>query len=151
MNKTILNRFLKVGFRGVPTFLLILIISSWINKEDISKPFKKKIDKATVELWSGEVHLTGKTLAHVQQEYLEKFGAQGIFDLYQDNQKVGYLILAKARSKFEYFDYAIFYDLSKTIRAVRVLQYREDYGGEIASKMWLRQFEDKTNESAITI
>lgn len=133
------------------TFLLILIISSWIDKEDISKPFKKKIDKATVELWRGEVTLTGKTVELVQKENLEKFGAQGVFDLYQDNNKVGYLILAKARSKFEYFDYAIFYDLSKTIKAVRVLQYREDYGGEIASKRWLRQFEDKTNESAITI
>ena len=151
MNIKTLNARFKVGIRLVPTFVLVLILVSWINKDEISKPFQKKISKTTSELWNEEITLANTDIQENQKVSLEKFGAQSVFDLYQENQKVGYLILAKARSKFEDFDYAIYYDLSKNIKAVRVLQYREDYGGEIGSKRWLRQFEDKNSQSAIQI
>ena len=34
----------------------------------------------------------------------------------------------------------VLFDESKTIKLVKVLVYRENYGGEIGSKRWLRQF-----------
>ena len=49
-----------------------------------------------------------------------------------------------AKSKTDYFDYLILFDLDLNILNSKVLAYREDYGGEIASKRWLRQFVGKT-------
>ena len=48
--------------------------------------------------------------------------------------------IGKSRSKFEHFDFMVLLDENKTIKLVRVLVYRENYGGEIGSKRWLRQW-----------
>ena len=48
--------------------------------------------------------------------------------------------IGKSPSRFEDFDFMVLFDKDKTIKLVRVLVYREDYGGEIGSKRWLRQF-----------
>ena len=39
----------------------------------------------------------------------------------------------------------------KSINKVRVLIYREQHGGEIASKRWLKQFEGKTIKNSKTL
>lgn len=51
-----------------------------------------------------------------------------------------FVYIGKGRSKFEDFDFMVLFDESKTIKLVKVLVYRENYGGEIGSKRWLRQF-----------
>tara|TARA_E500000178_G_scaffold216837_1_gene214031 strand:- start:65 stop:475 length:411 start_codon:yes stop_codon:yes gene_type:complete len=43
-------------------------------------------------------------------------------------------------SKFENFDFMVLLDCDNKIKLVRVLVYRENYGGEIGSKRWLKQF-----------
>ena len=51
-----------------------------------------------------------------------------------------FVYIGKARSKFEAFDYMVLFDETKTIKLVKVLVYRENYGGEVGSKRWLRQW-----------
>ena len=48
--------------------------------------------------------------------------------------------IGKSRSKFEHFDFMVLLDENKTIKLVRVLIYRENYGGEIGSIRWLKQW-----------
>lgn len=48
--------------------------------------------------------------------------------------------IGHARSKFDTFDFLVLLDNSGTIKHVSVLVYRENYGGEIASKRWLRKW-----------
>ena len=43
-------------------------------------------------------------------------------------------------SKFDNFDFMVLLDKSNKVKLVRVLVYRENYGSEITSKRWLRQF-----------
>ena len=43
-------------------------------------------------------------------------------------------------SKFENFDYMVLLDKSNKVKLVRILVYRENYGGEIGSNRWLKQF-----------
>ena len=50
------------------------------------------------------------------------------------------VFIGYARSKFETFDYMVLLDDSNTIKLVRVLIYREDYGGEVGGKRWLKQW-----------
>jgi len=50
------------------------------------------------------------------------------------------VFIGYARSKFETFDYMVLLDQSNTIKLVKVLVYREDYGGEVGSRRWLKQW-----------
>tara|TARA_B100001094_G_C17860029_1_gene636948 strand:+ start:71 stop:517 length:447 start_codon:yes stop_codon:yes gene_type:complete len=50
------------------------------------------------------------------------------------------VFIGHARSKFDTFDYMVLLDKDNTIKLVRILVYREDYGGEIGSKRWFRQW-----------
>ena len=50
------------------------------------------------------------------------------------------LYIGKSPSRFEDFDFMVLFDKDKTIKLVKILVYRENYGGEIGGKRWLRQF-----------
>ncbi|MDG1812103.1 MAG: FMN-binding protein [Polaribacter sp.] len=67
------------------------------------------------------------------------------FIIEKDNQLIGYAYLGKAPSKTDEFDYLILIDKDLIIKKTKVLIYREDYGGEIGSKRWLKQFIGKSN------
>ena len=43
------------------------------------------------------------------------------------------------------FDYLILLDTDLIIKKAKVLVYREDYGGEIGSRRWLKQFIGKSS------
>ena len=53
---------------------------------------------------------------------------------------IGYLAVTDAPSKFHMFDYYILFDDKAEILKVEILHYRENYGAEICSKRWLKQF-----------
>jgi Na+-translocating ferredoxin:NAD+ oxidoreductase RnfG subunit len=66
-----------------------------------------------------------------------------------NNEKViGYYYLGKAFGKADYFDFLVIFDSDLMISKVKVLVYREDHGGEVGSKRWLKQFIGKsTNDN----
>jgi hypothetical protein len=53
---------------------------------------------------------------------------------------LGYAFLGTAPSKTDTFEYLVLFDPDLIIKKVNVLVYREDYGGEIGSNRWLKQF-----------
>ena len=53
---------------------------------------------------------------------------------------VGYSCIEQASSKYDKFEFVVIYDADLNILQVKVLLYREDYGYEIKSKRWLKQF-----------
>ncbi len=61
-----------------------------------------------------------------------------------DGQKVGYYYHGKAFGKVDHFDFLVIFDTNLVIKKVKILIYREDRGGEISSKRWLRQFVGKS-------
>lgn len=50
------------------------------------------------------------------------------------------VFIGKANSMHYTFDYMVLFNEHREIKLVKVLVYRENYGGEIASNRWLRQF-----------
>ena len=60
--------------------------------------------------------------------------------LYYISNTSDILYIGKSPSRFEDFDFMVLLDENKTIKLVKILVYREDYGGEIGGKRWLRQF-----------
>jgi len=150
MNNQSINYLHQAGVKLTLAFSVILLMS-WVSIDSIPKSFKKKINKTIFELWPGTPELRDFSVTDEKKIQFEKAGVISILEVFEGESQLGFTVLAKARSKFEYFDYVIYYDQNKVIKAVRVLLYREDYGGEIASKRWLKQFDGKTVQSPIQI
>ena len=140
----------KAGIFIMLTFGVFTMMS-WVSVESLSKSYKKKINKTLVDIWGEQTELVNFSIPESSTENFEKAGVLGVFKIQSATNQTGYVVLAKARSKFEDFEYVVFYDQNKTIMAVRVILYREDYGGEIGSKRWLKQFSGKTAQSPIEI
>ena len=70
----------------------------------------------------------------------EDFLSKRLLSIISNNQKIGYAYLGTAPSQTKYFDYIVIFDDNLTIQSIKILVYREDYGGEIGSKRWLSQF-----------
>jgi hypothetical protein len=62
------------------------------------------------------------------------------FTVTESEITVGHAVLAQAWGKYDYFDFLVFYDRDARVKFVEVLDYREEYGFEISSKRWLKQF-----------
>lgn len=66
-------------------------------------------------------------------------------------QTIGIVETTSTKGKFDKFDFMVLYNPDKTINKVRVLIYREDHGGEIGSKRWLKQFVGKSIKNSNTL
>lgn len=74
-----------------------------------------------------------------------KITSQNFFQINSNGELVGYVYQDKAPSKTAQFDYLVIFDENLTIVKTKVLVYREEYGGEIGSRRWLRQFTGKSS------
>jgi hypothetical protein len=64
---------------------------------------------------------------------------------------LGWFILDYVIGKHLAIDYAVALDADGRVRRVEILQYRESYGGEIASADWLAQFVGKTGRDRLEV
>ena len=62
------------------------------------------------------------------------------YSISEEDSIIGYLAVTDAPSKFHRFDYYILFDDKEDILKVEILHYRENYGAEICSRRWLKQF-----------
>ena len=69
-----------------------------------------------------------------------KFQENNLFKIEANDTLLGYAYISKAPSKTDEFDYLVLLDKELIVLKTKVLVYREDYGGEIGSKRWLKQF-----------
>ena len=122
-------------------FLLIAIILTVIGVDQINLPkyAQKKVTKQLEELFPDQ----SLSLQAVKLPSGKSSGTQ-LFALKSGNTTKGFLYLDEAPSKFEHFNFMVIFNNDFTIKNVEVLIYREDYGGEICSRRWLRQFEGKS-------
>ncbi|MEM8999880.1 MAG: FMN-binding protein [Bacteroidota bacterium] len=71
---------------------------------------------------------------------LAQFGSENMFKVLQNDQLLGYAYLGQAPSMKNIFDYVVLFHPNLTIKKSKVLIYREDYGRQIGSQRWLKQF-----------
>ena len=64
--------------------------------------------------------------------------------LYEVAGKTDKVYIGYSPSKFDNFDFMVLLDNTNKVKLVKVLIYRENYGGEIGSKRWLKQFTGMT-------
>ena len=76
-----------------------------------------------------------------------EFDNTNFFKILMAGNHVGYGYIGNAPSKTATFDYLVLFDTRFIVTKSSVLVYREEYGGEIGSKRWLRQFDGTSSNS----
>ncbi|MEL0225797.1 MAG: FMN-binding protein [Flavobacteriaceae bacterium] len=117
-----------------------------LNSNSLTKRIQKKVAKEIKTIFSVEEYdLVDSTITIPSSPFLV---GQQMNEIKVNNELLGYAFLGTAPSKTDTFEYLILFDPNFTIKKATVLIYREDYGGEIASKRWLSQFVKKQSNDA---
>jgi len=125
---------------------ILLVFSLCFLSFGLPKNIQKKVDKTIKTTFEvDEFSLESFTISEdISKELPSKFEADNFFKILSEQNKIGYAYLAKAPSKTAEFDYLVILDNDLIVKKTKVLIYREEYGGEIGSKRWLKQFIGKT-------
>lgn len=80
-----------------------------------------------------------------------KITKDNFYELFNGTVLFGYAFVDRAPSKTAQFDYLVLFDTELKVVRTNVLIYREEYGGEIGSTRWLKQFTGKTGKDRVSI
>lgn len=135
---------MKTPLKTILTILLLIGFCSF----NLPKNIEKKVTKEITSYFEIESYSRSAiTIAdRLNSETPTNFSAQSFFKLEANNKHIGYLYVGEAPSKTDKFDYMVLFDAQLNIIKSKVLIYREDYGNEIGSKRWLKQFVGKTSK-----
>ncbi len=129
-------------------FLIIFITTTQLSAFQLPKRILKKVQKELVKTYDRkELKLVEITVSEVVNAQLGKrIYAANLFQIVDATEIVGYAYIGKAPSKTDEFDFLIILDKELIIKKSKVLIYREDYGAEIGSRRWLKQFIGKSTK-----
>lgn len=123
---------------------VVIVASLFLSFSDvqISPRLQKKIDTAIAATYEVETfvlqHISVPTI--LNDVTPAKLDGTNLFEIHSETKLVGYLYLGEAASMKRMFDYIILFNIDFTIKKSKVLIYREDYGQQIGSQRWLKQF-----------
>ena len=112
-------------------FFSVFFIISYLFSYSQWQPSEYILKKRNVEL---------KKLYDFDFQLKETEFNENYYYIIFENKNIGYLCLRQAPSKHDIFDYMVVFDNSIKIKHIKILAYREDYGGEISARRWLSQF-----------
>jgi Na+-translocating ferredoxin:NAD+ oxidoreductase RnfG subunit len=120
----------------------LILIALFFMSFGLSKNIQKKLNKEIKSVYSVEQFQLSsvEVPSEISKDLKVEFGKENLFSIKANDSLLGYAYLSKAPSKTDHFDYLILLDTNLIITKTKVLAYREDYGGEIGSKRWLKQF-----------
>lgn len=113
---------------------------------------EKKIDKEILSIFDIETY--SKEVISIDEEINKTlplhFNNENFYKILINNNLAGYFYYGQAPTKVDVFDYVVIFDKDLIIKKIKILAYREDYGGEISSKRWLKQFNDLSKDDTVT-
>lgn len=127
--------------KKIVLILLTLLSLSFFSIEKLDKKINKKLSKVYKDI------LVEKTRISNTSKNVHWFSLSDK----TNNTKLGYLGVTQAKSRADVYEYMIVFDLDKKIKAVDVLTYREDFGGEIGNKRFLKQFIGKSDKTPLRL
>lgn len=129
-------------------FFGMLALMSFNLPRNIQKKVTKEVKKTfEVDNFDLQPVIISKV---VSEKLVHKITPDALFQINNNETLIGYAFVAKATSKTDEFDYLILLDTNLIVVKTKVLIYREDYGGEIGSRRWLKQFIGKTSKDKLT-
>ena len=128
-------------------FFCVLISFAFINPNRAEKKANKVISKFyTTE---GFTKKKFDFPEEIQQQLKSDFSQGNLFEILENDTFLGYGYMGIAKSKAADFDYLVLFDSEFIITKSTVLIYREEYGGEISSRRWLKQFIGKNSSTEL--
>lgn len=126
--------------------ILILVVSNGLPKS-----IQKKVNKQIVETFNIEefTFTEFKIDSEIAKTLPSTFNENNLFKVETEDSLLGYAYISKAFGKVDYFDYLVLLDKDLIVLKTKILVYREDYGSEIGSKRWLKQFIGKTHDDEL--
>ncbi|SFW29181.1 FMN-binding protein [Cellulophaga fucicola] len=131
----------------------ILIFSFTLFGFGLSGAIHKKVKKEIVKVFGVE-DATLKSVSvsgELNKDLPVKITEDNFYSLLKDNKLVGYVFVDQASSKTAKFDYLVLFNENLEVVSSKVLIYREEYGGEIGSSRWLKQFLGKTGKDRVSL
>lgn len=103
---------------------------------------QKKVDAAVKTTYEIEAYSLSAVVVSEDLKKSVKAELDGdhLFKVLDGDSLIGYIYVGEAPSMKKIFDYIILFDPDLTIMKSKVLIYREDYGLQIGSQRWLKQF-----------
>ncbi|MCR9264650.1 MAG: FMN-binding protein [Flavobacteriaceae bacterium] len=121
---------------------LVLMLLAFTAPKEVNKRVLKEVEK-TFEVV--DFALQPITIPNdLNAQLPTKISGENLYQITVGNAILGYAFFDQAPSKTANFDYLVLFDDTVKIINTKVLVYREEYGGEIGSKRWLKQFLGKT-------
>ncbi len=129
----------------------IILLSVLFLGFNIPKKTEKQIDKEILSVFGIESYSREEVYfdEDINKSLLLEFGNENFYRISNDKNQIGYFYYGNAISKADTFDYLVIFDNELIIKKIKILAYREDYGGEIGSKRWLKQFNDLSKEDTV--
>jgi len=134
-----------IRYFKIAIFLLLIIA---LGSFGLPQKINKKVNKE-ITLVFGITDFSTKMItvsSEVNVLLPTKIKEDNLFQILKEEKTIGYFYVGKAPSKTDQFDYMVLFDTELNVRKAKVLIYREDYGNEIGSKRWLKQFIGKSSE-----
>lgn len=130
---------------------ILALLSFSLMAFNLPKSIQKKIQKEIKDTYQVETyHFNNiEVPLDIAKNLDSDFTNKNLYKIEIESGVIGYAYIAKAPSKTAQFDYLVLLDKDLIIKKSKVLIYREEYGGEIGSKRWLKQFIGKTKEDTL--
>lgn len=131
--------------------VLLLVTFGLTSFTDHSKKIEKKIAKEITAHFETEEFSTEviKISEMVNNTVKSEFRKDNLLKISSPKGLLGYAYIGNAPSKTATFDYLVIFDPDFVVVKSKVLIYREEYGGEIGSKRWLKQFIGKSMKDEV--
>ena len=136
--------------KSARTYGLVLLMFAFFGfniPNGLSKRALKEVEKtfAVTDFTLQPIKITDETNALLPS----KITGSNLFLVQGKSSVLGYVFVDQAPSKTAKFDYLVVFDGNLKVINTKVLLYREEYGGEIGSKRWLKQFIGKSGSDRV--
>jgi len=131
--------------------ILIVVLALVVSGFTVSKRVQVLIDKEIKNVFKIENY--SKQPINISSEIIAelplKITDTNFNKISSEDSLLGYYYFGQAYGKADYFDFIVIFDKDLIVSKVKILVYREDHGGEIGSRRWLKQFIGKTSEKQL--
>ena len=133
------------------TTIFFLAIAFLLSGFGLPKSVEKKVVKVVEKTFEvTDVSFQSVVVDNELNKALpSKITTDNFKEIHKNDELLGYFFVDQAPSKTAKFDYLVIFNQNLEVVNSKVLVYREEYGGEIGSKRWLKQFFGKTGTDRV--
>lgn len=137
------EEMLKSKFNVLPWAVLCTAFFLFgFQEQQLSPRLQEKLDNAIGETYGSERFALEwiEVDPGLDQKTPSALGGKHLFKVTSAGQVLGMGYLGEAPSMKDIFDYVVLFEPDMHIKKTKILIYREDYGRQVGSQRWLKQF-----------